>query len=151
VANIGHVINYDFPQHAEDYVHRIGRTARVEAEGLAISFVTSGDRRALADVRKLIGDKLPPLEPSPLGGKRGGKAAFEAADEAGSSRRRGGSRRRRSGGRSGAARGDGKAKTPVHDKTSSAAPPAAEGAGSPAKKKRRRRGGRGKGRKPAAT
>ena len=69
VANIGHVINYDFPLQAEDYVHRIGRTARVEAAGLAISFVTSDDRRALAAVKKLIGDKLPALEPSPLGTK----------------------------------------------------------------------------------
>ena len=69
VANIGHVINYDFPRHAEDYVHRIGRTARVEASGLAISFVTRDDHRALAEVKKLIGDKLPAVEPSPLGGK----------------------------------------------------------------------------------
>jgi ATP-dependent RNA helicase RhlE len=69
VANIGHVINYDFPRHPEDYVHRIGRTARVEATGLAISFVTRDDRRALAEVKTLIGEKLPPLEPSPLTGK----------------------------------------------------------------------------------
>lgn len=59
ISNIEHVINYDFPHHAEDYVHRIGRTARVEASGLATSFVTGDDHRFVNSVRKLIGDKLP--------------------------------------------------------------------------------------------
>jgi ATP-dependent RNA helicase RhlE len=59
ISGIEHVINYDFPHHAEDYVHRIGRTARVDASGLATSFVTQNDRRFVNDVRKLIGDKLP--------------------------------------------------------------------------------------------
>ncbi len=59
VSNIEHVINYDFPHNAEDYVHRIGRTARVDASGLATSFVTRNDRRYVSGVRKLIGDKLP--------------------------------------------------------------------------------------------
>jgi ATP-dependent RNA helicase RhlE len=62
VADIEHVINYDFPLSAEDYVHRIGRTARQQATGLAISFVTSDDRRYVLDVRKLLGDKLPLTE-----------------------------------------------------------------------------------------
>jgi ATP-dependent RNA helicase RhlE len=56
------VINYDFPLSAEDYVHRIGRTARQQATGLAISFVTSDDKRYLLDVKKLLGDKLPLTE-----------------------------------------------------------------------------------------
>jgi ATP-dependent RNA helicase RhlE len=59
VSGIEHVINFDFPHQAEDYVHRIGRTARVDASGLASSFVTRGDRRFVAGVRELIGDKLP--------------------------------------------------------------------------------------------
>ena len=59
ITGIEHVINYDFPHHAEDYVHRIGRTARVDASGLATSFVTRADYRFVGDVRKLIGDKLP--------------------------------------------------------------------------------------------
>jgi ATP-dependent RNA helicase RhlE len=59
VSNIEHVINYDFPHNPEDYVHRIGRTARVEASGLASSFVTPADRRYVSGVRRLIGDKLP--------------------------------------------------------------------------------------------
>ena len=59
VANIEHVINYDFPHAAEDYVHRIGRTARVEASGRATSFVTRADGRYVAAVERLIGNKLP--------------------------------------------------------------------------------------------
>lgn len=58
VENIEHVINYDFPKAPEDYVHRIGRTARVAASGLATSFVTPMDRRAVSRVQSLIGEKL---------------------------------------------------------------------------------------------
>ena len=64
IADIEHVINYDFPQSAEDYVHRIGRTARVAATGLATSFVTRQDRRYLADLERLLGEKLT-LTPAP--------------------------------------------------------------------------------------
>ena len=59
VADIEHVINFDFPRAAEDYVHRIGRTARIGAAGLATSFVTSMDRQCLSQVERLIGAKLP--------------------------------------------------------------------------------------------
>ncbi len=59
ISDIEHVINYDFPHHPEDYVHRIGRTARVDASGLATSFITGADHRFVKGVRKLIGDKLP--------------------------------------------------------------------------------------------
>ena len=59
VANIEHVINYDFPKSADDYLHRIGRTARLAASGRATSFVTPADRRYLADVERLVGSKIP--------------------------------------------------------------------------------------------
>ncbi len=59
VADIEHVINYDFPEAAEDYVHRIGRTARVDASGRASSFVTRADHRRVAAVEQLMGKKLP--------------------------------------------------------------------------------------------
>jgi len=59
VADIEHVINYDFPRSAEDYVHRIGRTARVAATGKATSFVSRADRRFVAAVERLVGEKLP--------------------------------------------------------------------------------------------
>ena len=44
VDGISHVVNFDFPMHPEDYVHRIGRTGRAQAIGDAISFVTPEDR-----------------------------------------------------------------------------------------------------------
>ena len=58
VADIEHVINYDFPRSPEDYVHRIGRTARVEESGRATSFVTHADRRYVAQLERLVGRKL---------------------------------------------------------------------------------------------
>ena len=69
VADIEHVINYDFPMSAEDYVHRIGRTARVAATGQATSFVTGTDRRYVAELERLVGAKLP-LKRTPLNGDR---------------------------------------------------------------------------------
>lgn len=58
VADIEHVINYDFPRSPEDYVHRIGRTARVERSGRATSFVTHADRCYVAQLERLVGRKL---------------------------------------------------------------------------------------------
>ena len=55
VDGISHVVNYDFPMHAEDYVHRIGRTGRAECVGDAISFVTDEDRGALRTLERFIG------------------------------------------------------------------------------------------------
>jgi ATP-dependent RNA helicase RhlE len=55
VDGISHVINFDFPMHAEDYVHRIGRTGRAQAIGDAISFVTPDDRASLRALEKFIG------------------------------------------------------------------------------------------------
>jgi ATP-dependent RNA helicase RhlE len=55
VDGISHVINYDFPPHHEDYIHRIGRTGRAQAVGEAISFVTSEDRGSLRSLERFIG------------------------------------------------------------------------------------------------
>jgi ATP-dependent RNA helicase RhlE len=55
VDGISHVVNFDFPPHVEDYVHRIGRTGRANAIGDAISFVTSEDYGALRGLEKFIG------------------------------------------------------------------------------------------------
>ena len=55
VDGISHVVNYDFPMHPEDYVHRIGRTGRAQAVGDAISFVTPEDQSALRSVERFIG------------------------------------------------------------------------------------------------
>jgi ATP-dependent RNA helicase RhlE len=53
VEGISHVVNFDFPMHPEDYVHRIGRTGRAQAIGDAISFVTPDDESAVRDVEKM--------------------------------------------------------------------------------------------------
>src|SRR6267142_1219596 len=58
VDGISHVVNYDFPMHAEDYVHRIGRTGRAHAVGDAISFATPDDHSSLRSLERFIGRGL---------------------------------------------------------------------------------------------
>ena len=54
VPHIEHVINYDLPQVAEDYIHRMGRTARAGAEGSSLSFITSNDREKWNAIERLL-------------------------------------------------------------------------------------------------
>jgi ATP-dependent RNA helicase RhlE len=79
VANIGHVINFDLPNCPEDYVHRIGRTARMKTTGRATSFVTGEDQHQLRDIERLLGQAVPlaprskvpsPAIPTTVGGAR---------------------------------------------------------------------------------
>ncbi len=58
IDGVSHVVNYDFPVNPEDYVHRIGRTGRAEAEGEAISFVPKGDLNLLGMTELSIGQRL---------------------------------------------------------------------------------------------
>jgi ATP-dependent RNA helicase RhlE len=58
VDGISHVVNYDFPMHSEDYVHRIGRTGRAQAIGDAISFISPEDQSALRSLERFIGRGL---------------------------------------------------------------------------------------------
>ncbi|ADH88663.1 DEAD/DEAH box helicase domain protein [Ancylobacter novellus DSM 506] len=94
IPAVSHVFNYDTPHHAEDYVHRIGRTGRAGRSGAAFTLVTPADTKSLAAIEKLIGrsidwregsslDALPPSEARPRrdrpergerkGGERGRK------------------------------------------------------------------------------
>ena len=59
IPDIEVVINYDLPQNSEDYVHRIGRTARAGAAGLAVSFACEEYVFSLADIENFIGAKIP--------------------------------------------------------------------------------------------
>jgi superfamily II DNA/RNA helicase len=59
VPGITHVINYDLPKNAEDYVHRIGRTGRAGATGIAISFVSHRELDQLTRIERYIGQSLP--------------------------------------------------------------------------------------------
>lgn len=59
VDRISHVVNYDLPSQAQDYVHRIGRTARAGASGTAISFLAAEQMGELRDIEVMLGQALP--------------------------------------------------------------------------------------------
>ncbi len=68
IPEVSHVFNYDLPQDAEDYVHRIGRTARAGASGDAISFACEDYAYSLPEIEAYIGQKIPsqPVDPELL-------------------------------------------------------------------------------------
>lgn len=59
IPDVSHVFNYDLPQDVEDYVHRIGRTARFGASGEAISFICEEYAYSMPDIEDYIGEKIP--------------------------------------------------------------------------------------------
>ena len=61
VDGVSHVINFDLPNIPESYVHRIGRTARAGADGIAIGFCSGEEKAFLKDIEKLIGQKVTPM------------------------------------------------------------------------------------------
>ncbi|MCX7095594.1 MAG: DEAD/DEAH box helicase [Methylobacter sp.] len=61
IADVSHVFNYDLPQDVEDYVHRIGRTARFGASGVAISFICEHYAYSMPDIEEYIEQKIPVL------------------------------------------------------------------------------------------
>ncbi|WP_231753513.1 DEAD/DEAH box helicase [Rosistilla carotiformis] len=88
IDGVTHVVNFDLPTEPESYVHRIGRTGRAGAEGLAISFCTAAERGELHAIEKLIGQKLQVSgeQPKPV-------TAAERHEMRSTTRRPGGSRR----------------------------------------------------------
>ncbi len=66
VDDLSHVINYEIPNIPETYVHRIGRTGRAGASGIAISFCDGEEREYLRDITKLIGNQIPVVEEHPF-------------------------------------------------------------------------------------
>jgi len=109
VDAVSHVVNYEIPNVPESYVHRIGRTGRAGAVGLAMSLVAPDERPFLRDIERLIGKQIPlidaqgnkldrPAEPAyasqrPASFGGGGGGSGGGAGGGGSRRRRGGSRR----------------------------------------------------------
>jgi len=89
VEGISHVINYDVPEHPEDYVHRIGRTARAEADGDAITLVTPDDEALVHRIEHALGYKierktLPDFDynvPTPSWAKPSAKALMREATQ----------------------------------------------------------------------
>src|SRR2546428_1652713 len=62
IAGVSHVINYDVPEHAEDYVHRIGRTGRAQNVGDAFTLMNGEEVSALQAIERFIGQKIPRLK-----------------------------------------------------------------------------------------
>ncbi len=109
IPDVSHVFNYDLPQDAEDYVHRIGRTARAGASGKAISFACEEYAFSLSEVEEYIEQKIPmesisselliepqpPVrmerKPRPHGNNRGGGNGGKRRSGGGRSRHRSGS------------------------------------------------------------
>ena len=90
IQGLSHVFNFDVPHHAEDYVHRIGRTGRAGRDGRAYTIATPEDGKAVAAIESLIRKSIPRTQ-------LGDVPALELSLEDGDHRRRGG--RSRSGGR----------------------------------------------------
>ncbi len=92
IVELPGVINYDLPYNAEDYVHRIGRTGRAGASGVALSLITGGnDERLLDDIEKLIKRKLPVERldvPASVAEARPRRERHESAGEPAAPRRR---------------------------------------------------------------
>src|SRR3984885_6458681 len=59
ISTISHVINYDVPQHPDDYVHRIGRTGRAQAEGDAFTLMTAEEGPDVSAIERFIGQEIP--------------------------------------------------------------------------------------------
>jgi ATP-dependent RNA helicase RhlE len=112
VDNVTHVINYDLPNEPESYVHRIGRTARAGASGIAFSFCDAEERAFLRDIEKLIRLQVPVVSDHPYASAA---ASLPLSAPPGRSQRqptsqgnnRGGNGQNRNGNRSGAQNANG--------------------------------------------
>ena len=95
ITGISHVINFDLPRSAEDYVNRIGRTGRAGKTGIAISFASRGDLEYLDRIERYLGQNLsvgviPGLEPkNPISSNRGGRNGYGPARGNGNGQARG--------------------------------------------------------------
>jgi superfamily II DNA/RNA helicase len=113
IPAVSHVFNYDIPHHAEDYVHRIGRTGRAGRSGQSFTLVSPGEEKSLAAIEKLIGQ---PVE------WQGPTLAERPASE-GSSRRRGGRGEERSRGRKVKVRSSDRSRGPAEEPREEASAP----------------------------
>ena len=102
IPNVSHVFNFDVPSHAEDYVHRIGRTGRAGRLGTTIMICTPRDDKNFADVERLLQTEIPRL-PNPLEG-----VITPAAEDEAEGSQRGTASRSRSRSRSSRSRSDDK-------------------------------------------
>ena len=97
VVDIDLVVNYDLPQSAEDYVHRVGRTGRAKREGVAVSFTTPQESHRLHAIDRLLREPVPRLTLEGIDEAKGGGRPRRDSSRGRSSR--GGGRPRGRGGR----------------------------------------------------
>jgi ATP-dependent RNA helicase RhlE len=102
-----HVVNFELPNVAEDYVHRIGRTGRAGSEGCAVSLVCGEERKLLADIEKLLGKPIPVIEIDGFRQETGYVEPVKMGGGGGGGRRGGGGGGSRNGGGGGGNRGGG--------------------------------------------
>src|SRR5436189_42444 len=67
IPDVSHIFNFDVPHHADDYVHRIGRTGRAGKSGTAITVVAPADHKNVAAIERLIGKTIPWMGEQPAG------------------------------------------------------------------------------------
>ncbi len=143
IKDVPAVFNFDVPFNAEDYVHRIGRTGRAGASGLAVSFVSGRDARLVADLEKLLGKKLEfealefEADRRPAGRFNDGQRAWQRDEDRRAGRSGSGASRERGGDRPSAPRAPRPPADPLFDKPyepsrADDAPPAWEAAQRPA-------------------
>lgn len=94
IDGISHVVNYDLPFEPEAYVHRIGRTGRAGAAGVALSFCGSGERDELRAIERLIGHKVPMAPEQTKPERSGSGRSSSAKPKPGGAKRYGSSRSR---------------------------------------------------------
>jgi superfamily II DNA/RNA helicase len=99
------VINYDVPNDGEDYVHRIGRTARAETDGIAFTFISEKEQNKFRSIEDLLGQ---PVDKEPVPAEFGPAPEYSPRSKSGRGGGRGGKRRRPGGGNGGAQNGQGR-------------------------------------------
>ena len=109
VDGITHVVNFELPEVAESYVHRIGRTARAGAEGIALSFCAGDERHLLRDIERTIGQAVPVVDGHPFHAAPGSRPVAQRTGQRDGAHRNSAHRNggHRDGGRDGGHRSEG--------------------------------------------
>jgi ATP-dependent RNA helicase RhlE len=137
IPNVSHVFNFDVPSHAEDYVHRIGRTGRAGRDGKAVMICVPRDEKNLDDIERLVEKTIPRLD------QPGRPAQAQAQDDAAKPEEKDEAKPRRSRGRG---RGRDKAEAPAQTEASAEKETPKNDAAPSKSEPRRERGGRRRGR-----
>ncbi|SLN58499.1 DEAD/DEAH box helicase [Pseudooctadecabacter jejudonensis] len=148
IPNVSHVFNYDVPSHAEDYVHRIGRTGRAGKKGTAIMICVPRDEKNFDDIERLVEMQIPRIDApgQPAKTEEAPKADEAAADKPKRTRSRGGRGRKSDEAKPDTAPQDTTQDAPKQDAAPQQDTPAPEQKPDHDDKPKRSRGGRGRNR-----